>query len=312
MNIHHLELFYYVARHGGISEAVRKIPYGIQQPAVSAQILQLEDSLGATLFTRRPFCLTQSGQKLYQFIQPFFQNLESVAEEIRGGASYQIRIGASEVVLRDHLPVLIQKVKQKFPKLKLTLREGYQPQLEIWLLRHELDLAITVLENKPPQGINSLPIMTLPLVLLVGKDSKIRSAAELWGRDKISEPLLSLPTNESVFKHFQQGLARKGIDWFPSIELSSLELIQVYVENGYGIGLSVAVPQGQRSKKVRALPLPDFAPIEFGVLWQGKLNPVLQTFVDEIRAHALAVSGATGALAQNAPCAAPEPPGARA
>ena len=32
MNIHHLELFYYVARHGGISEAVRKMPYGIQHP----------------------------------------------------------------------------------------------------------------------------------------------------------------------------------------------------------------------------------------------------------------------------------------
>ena len=37
MNVHHLELFYYVARHGGISEAVRNMPYGIQQPAVSKQ-----------------------------------------------------------------------------------------------------------------------------------------------------------------------------------------------------------------------------------------------------------------------------------
>src|SRR5206468_12584439 len=62
-NIHHLELFYYVARHGGISEAVRNIPYGIQQPAVSAQIIQLEESLGVTLFNRRPFSLTVGGEK---------------------------------------------------------------------------------------------------------------------------------------------------------------------------------------------------------------------------------------------------------
>ena len=53
MNIHHLELFYYVAGHGGISEAVRKIPCGIQQPAVSGQIAQLEEFLGATHFHRR-------------------------------------------------------------------------------------------------------------------------------------------------------------------------------------------------------------------------------------------------------------------
>src|SRR5207237_749330 len=44
MNIHHLELFYYVARHGGIVPAVRNMPYGIQQPAVSGQIARLEES----------------------------------------------------------------------------------------------------------------------------------------------------------------------------------------------------------------------------------------------------------------------------
>ena len=72
MNIHHLELFYYVARFGGISQAVRNIPYGIQQPAVSSQIIQLEEFLGVTLFQRRPFLLTAQGEELYSFIKPFF------------------------------------------------------------------------------------------------------------------------------------------------------------------------------------------------------------------------------------------------
>ena len=50
MNIHHLELFYFVAKHGGIAAAVRNIPYGIQQPAVSGQIAKLEESPGTKLF----------------------------------------------------------------------------------------------------------------------------------------------------------------------------------------------------------------------------------------------------------------------
>ncbi len=58
MNVHHLELFYFVAKHGGIMPAVRNIPYGIQQPAVSAPVAQLEEFLGVTLFPRRPFALT--------------------------------------------------------------------------------------------------------------------------------------------------------------------------------------------------------------------------------------------------------------
>jgi hypothetical protein len=58
MNIHHLELFYFVAKHGGIAAAVRNIPYGIQQPAVSGQIAKLEESLGTKLFQRRLFALS--------------------------------------------------------------------------------------------------------------------------------------------------------------------------------------------------------------------------------------------------------------
>src|SRR6266404_9624059 len=125
MNIHHLELFYFVARHGGITEAVRNIPYGIQQPAVSGQVAQLEEYLGVTLFQRRPFALSPAGAKLYQFIQPFFSNLDAVAGDLQGGTARQIRIGASTIVLRDHLPELFQNVRKRYPKLKISLREGY-------------------------------------------------------------------------------------------------------------------------------------------------------------------------------------------
>ena len=113
MNVHHLELFYYVARHGGIMPAVRNIPYGIQQPAVSSQIAQLEEFLGVTLFHRRPFALTPEGEKLFEFIRPFFSNLEKVADELQGGQARHIRIGASPIVLREHLPELLQDDAQK-------------------------------------------------------------------------------------------------------------------------------------------------------------------------------------------------------
>jgi DNA-binding transcriptional LysR family regulator len=66
MNIHHLELFYFVAKHGGIAAAVRNIPYGIQQPAVSGQIARLEESLGTKLFQRRPFALSPAGVELFE------------------------------------------------------------------------------------------------------------------------------------------------------------------------------------------------------------------------------------------------------
>src|SRR6266542_3515649 len=286
MNIHHLELFYYVARHGGISEAVRNIPYGIQQPAVSAQIIQLEESLGVTLFNRRPFALTAPGEKLFRFIQPFFEGLEALADNLRGGEAQQLRFGASGTILRDHLPELAQHVRKKFPNLKLTLREGHQPQLESWLQKQELDLAVTLLEGKPPPGINSLPLLKLPLVLLLDKSCRLVSPEVLWKRDKIEETLISLPPYEAIPKHFQQGLSRLGIDWFPRIEVSSLSLIETYVESGYGIGLSVHIPRSRLSPKIRPLPLEGFTPVTLAALWPGKLTPLIQAFLDELQRRA--------------------------
>ena len=286
MNIHHLELFYYVARFGGISEAVRNIPYGIQQPAISAQLLQLEDSLGVTLFHRRPFSLTAPGEALYKFVQPFFENVETVAQQIRGGVEQQIRIGASEIVLRDHLPEILHELRSKFPKLKLVLREGYQPELERLLQQQEIDVAVTLLERKPPTGIRSCLLLELPLILLVNKKSRIKSAADLWAKDKIDETLLCLPTTEAICKNFQQGLAKLNVAWFPGIELSSLQLIEKYVQEGYGIGLGVKVPGAVISNAVNMIPLDEFAPVQFGVLWRGKPTTLVQGFIDALQKRA--------------------------
>ena len=286
MNIHHLELFYYVARHGGITEAVRNIPYGIQQPAVSGQVAQLEEYLGVTLFQRRPFALTPAGEKVYHFIQPFFANLDALASELQGGKARQIRIGASTIVLREHLPEVFLNIRKRFPNLKISLREGYPAEFENLLLKEELDLAVTAIEKKPPPGLHSVSLVELPLVLLVEKASRVTAADQLWARDKIEDPLICLPAAEAICKHFQQGLARLGVDWFPGMEVSSIDLIETYVAGGFGIGVSVQVPKAPPSPHVRVVPLPNFAPVILGVLWRGKTSALLQAFLDEFQLRA--------------------------
>jgi DNA-binding transcriptional LysR family regulator len=289
MNIHHLELFYYAARHGGIAEAVRNIPYGIQQPAVSSQIAQLEEHLGVTLFQRRPFLLSPSGQKLFDFIQPFFANLETIEAELQGGHASRLRLGGSTIVLRDFFPQILQTLRKKFPKLKLGLRESHQPGLESLLRKGEIDIAITLLENKSGPGIQSLPLLELPLVLLAPKESKIADAGELWRRDKITETLICLPPDEMVSRNFQQGLGKLGVDWFPGIETSALDLIAVYVAAGFGLGVSVAVPQVTFPAKVRVISLADFPKVVVGALWRGKANPLLRACLDEFQSRANAL-----------------------
>jgi DNA-binding transcriptional LysR family regulator len=281
MNIHHLELFYYVARHGGISRAVRNMPYGIQQPAVSSQVLLLEEDLGAKLFERQPFQLTREGEELYEFIRPFFENLMPMADKIRQQSAPSLRIGASELVLRDYLPTVVEQLRRHEPRLRLGLRSGFQGEVEKWLLDREIDLAIVPLENKPPARLRCLRLLRLPLVLLVHKKSKLKSAAALWAQGTIEEPLICLPGTEPMTKNFRDGLLKRQIDWPHSIEASSMGLVTRYVANGYGVGVSLGDTEVVKHRDVRVLPLEGFDPIEMVALWSGEVSPLIRVVLEE-------------------------------
>jgi DNA-binding transcriptional LysR family regulator len=289
MNVHHLELFYYVARHGGISRAVRRMPYGIQQPAVSSQMLLLEQDLGKKLFERIPFRLTREGEELFAFIAPFFSNLDNVAAALRKDTAPQLRIGASEIVLRNHLPHLLTRVQASHPGLRITLRSGMQAQMEEALQEQQIDLAITPLESKPPSGIRCLRLVKIPLVLLAPKTLKIKSAASLWTNGTVEQPLISLPATETVSRLFRKGLQRLKVDWPTRMEASSLDLITRYVANGYGIGLSVHDPDLVGHPQVRVVELPDFEPIEITAFWKGSMNPVVREILGDMQRYAARV-----------------------
>ena len=70
------------------------------------------------------------------------------------------------------------------------------------------------------------------------------------------------------------------------MELNSTDLINTYVANGFGIGISVDLPGERKNKGVKLLPLEDFPTITIGCLWRGQLSPVGQTLVKLLQAHA--------------------------
>ena len=286
MNIHHLELFYFVAKHGGIAAAVRNIPYGIQQPAVSGQIAKLEESLGTKLFQRRPFALSPAGAELFQFIKPFFENIDIVAERLRQNSSPQLRIAAPSIVLHDYLPQILQGVRAKFPAFRLYLHEAARADAERLLLAGDVDLAIMLIDKKSRAAIQVQPLLELPLILLVHKKSKLTHAEELWKRDKIEETLVSFPRTDPVHAYFQRGLERLGVEWFCGIEVNSARLIERYVTSGYGIGLAVSVPGFKPPPRLRALPLRHFPPVIVGVAWSAKLSDIAHQLLAELDTEA--------------------------
>ena len=64
LNYHHLLYFWAIAKEGGLRRASELLH--VSQPSISVQLNQLEESLGAPLFTRtsRRLILTDTGQKV--------------------------------------------------------------------------------------------------------------------------------------------------------------------------------------------------------------------------------------------------------
>lgn len=207
-NLHHLELFYHVARNGGITAAARSMPYGIQQPAISGQITILEHELGVRLFQRRPFKLTPAGRELFDFLSPFFGALPEVAARIAGSASRRLRLAAPATIIRRHLPDVLATVKKERPDFELSLVDTDQRGAFDLLEREEVDMAVCELESRPPAGIRTEVLISMPMLLLLPSSYKIARSG-IHGM-AVDLPLIRPPSDTAMSRLFAKALAKAG------------------------------------------------------------------------------------------------------
>ena len=77
--------------------------------------------------------------------------------------------------------------------------------------------------------------------------------------------------------------------WKQTIEVNSLDLIQTYVLDGFGYGLSVLIPDSKLPKGLRILPLNGYPPLVIGLFWMGKMAPVVEAFGAEMQKYVSAL-----------------------
>ncbi|MCC5841355.1 MAG: LysR family transcriptional regulator [Opitutales bacterium] len=285
MNIHHLELFHHVAEAGGITPALRRIPYGIGQPAVSAQIQKLEAELGLTLFRRRPFALTPEGRKLADFARPFFSGLPEIERVLTEDGRHRLRVGAIPSILRDYLPEILQKFTSRRPQLHLELRETDQREALDLLARQQIDLALTELSGRAGQGCEQRVLARVEPVLLVPVDSPWESSEELLQSFPRLPPLISYREEESAVRHFRRFLAERKIHWPTRLVVNAADLVKIYCQRGFGVGVYARLPNTPAPPGFRFLSLPGVSRFEIGALWTIQPTPLTQAFLSEVEAR---------------------------
>ena len=288
MNVHHLELFYYVAKFGGITAAVRGMPYGIQQPSVSAQISRLEKALGVMLFIRRPFKLTAEGVILYQRILPFFSQLPELADELRQEGSLHLKLTACSSVLRNHLPGLILAMKAKKPGLRVSLEEVHWDEIGEQLAKQIVDVSVGAAPGPFPAIVQVDELLSVPLALLVPEDFPCSTWKQVLARYQRKDgclvlPLIAPPAQVVFAKRFQEGLATSRVIWPTEVEVGNFDVILDYVKHGFGVGVSVVIPAVAPPPGFRQIVIKEFTPLQVLILYRENPKPVVAWFIKELK-----------------------------
>lgn len=284
VNLHHLELFYYTAKAKGVSAAVKIIPYGIRQPALSQQLKQLETEIGSKLFDRKPFKMTPSGEKLFKFISKFFDNIEAEVNTIKDSSGLRIRFGCPSVISSNYLPDLVRKILEKYKHIRPFIHELDGNRNYNALLDKEIDIAISCFEPPKSRMITVKKLFTIPMALILPEDHRFLKGGFWPKADFATEKWIAIQEDSGGTLELLEGLSRLGISPEFVVSTNSIEAAMKYVEMKLGIALMVQ-PTNHITKqhKVAVLPLePEiFGMASLNIAWRkdSEINSSIMTFI---------------------------------
>ncbi len=146
LNYHHLYYFWTVAREGSIARATKVLH--LTQPTISAQLRNLEESLGETLLERsgRGLALTEAGRVAFRYADEIFTLGREMRDTLRDrptGKPRRATIGIADVVPKLVAYRILRPALDPGADVELVCREGGTDALLDALAQHEVDLVLT-------------------------------------------------------------------------------------------------------------------------------------------------------------------------
>src|SRR6202048_2693883 len=145
LNYHHLLYFWAVAKEGSLRRASEVLH--VSQPSISAQLKQLEESLGAPLFTRttRRLILTDTGQTVLEYAEEIFslgRELLTAVRQEPGGRPLRLHVGVADSVPKIIVRQQLTPVFKLARAVRVIAREGSLEELITQLAGHKLDVVL--------------------------------------------------------------------------------------------------------------------------------------------------------------------------
>jgi DNA-binding transcriptional LysR family regulator len=241
----------------------------LTQPAVTAQIRSLEDSLGIALFDRigRDTNLTPAGVTLLEYVR----KIEAITNDaiaalapFGGQEGVELTIGASQTIAVYLLPKLLPLLLREWPKLRIHIVGGSTTEILQALTSHQIGVGLI----EAPAYRPDLKIEAFgedELALIVRPDHRWTKKHVVRAADVVQEPILLREVGSGMRQFVEEYLERNGVlrkQLRTCIDINSTEGIISAVEAGLGIGFvpNLAIEKALKLGAVMAIHL-DNGPI---------------------------------------------------
>ena len=241
MDLDQLHTFLEIVRLKSFSKAAQTCYR--TQPAISAQVRQLEQELNTTLFERlgTKIALTTAGKILVEYAEQILdlrRRAQDAINELERVPRGELVIAANEATCIYVLPQVFSEFKKKFPNVQLSVDRSYGSRVVEAVLNNLADFGITQLpvQEKKLQvaGIHSDEIM-----LLVPAKHPLAAKKAVLARDLAGQQLL-LPKSGTTRSRLDVWLEPVESELRISMELDSTEMIKRFVMAGLGLSFLAA------------------------------------------------------------------------
>ena len=151
-----LRTFVAVARLASFSAAAAELGY--TQAAVSQQVAALENDLKTRLLNRRPVEPTEAGARLLEHAEPILLRLDAARADVTrvtSAPAATLVVGVTPLAgATPALATALAELRERMPRLDITVRTGTRAAVALGVARGETDLALT--DGLAAQG-DSLP-----------------------------------------------------------------------------------------------------------------------------------------------------------
>lgn len=287
MEFQELKLFLHLAENKNFSKTAAQ--HFMSPSTLSRQIQRMEQEIGEPLFFRdnRQVSLTTTGEQFLLFAQQQWQQWQQFKQQLhqqQTELSGELRIYCSVTAAYSHLPAILERFRQHYPKVEIKLTTG-DPSLALTHIQQETaDLALTGRPQTLPQSIEFQAIDDLIMAMIAPRIACVST-----------QLLQQKPINWQTIPFIlpMEGPVRQRIDqWFQQHQIKHPKIyatvaghegIVPMVALGCGVALlpEVVIKHSPMNNQVSMLNLElSVAPLSLGVCCQKRYlsNPLIQAF----------------------------------